>query len=373
MASKKATNSILNSFRAGTKQKLVVKNNNPTLSPSPIEAPTPDVHEEVATKELAQVTDAPATSGQLTPYRFKISEKKGKKALIRFRENLRRFYPNCPFTDEGLKLNDNPVLELYCYDPKTDIGYCRLASAKHDGPIFKNPKQLYACYNCSNQGNPDDVFVYSAEGDEDDGLELTAFLREIEILTPDQFSEQYLELFQDAVKNNVLLNSYAEAVEKKRTAKKQTKKGDPSAVQEIPGPPSNLTEQALVKEGVVLDEAKESPRRVTQKKRVDPPPNKADDKIVSQPGPLKKFKCEGATLVDLQVDESSLENSMATFVYQRTHVRLGDLPPESMERSTMCWSIFSHLLKTQPAALGEAIAKQHPGQSAEDILGLAKK
>ena len=297
----------------------------------------PPVQKEETPPAKVEEPDTPgqtAEPGQLIPYRFSISEEKGKKALVRFRENLRHFYPDCKLTD-GLRLNDNPVLELYCYDPKTEIGYCRLSSAKHDGPIFKSPKQLYETYNCSSQGHPNDVFVYSAEGDEDHGKELTAFLKEIEILTPDQFSAEYLELFQDAVRNNVLLNAYPNAIKQKRSAKKETKK-EAAEGQDDQAPPVTTN----------------------KKKRTGRPKTKTEEPAKS---PVKKLKPDTPPLiptglVSLQLDEQNFENSTATFTYQRQGVRLGDLPEESVERSTICWTVFSHLLSNAPETLAKVIS-----------------
>src|SRR5690606_27461533 len=95
-----------------------------------------------ASGDEADASDAPElvtdANGGIVPYRFTPSPEKGKKALVRFRETLKKYYSSCNLS-EGLSLRDNPVLELFCYDVESDVGYCRLASAKHDGPVFQNP------------------------------------------------------------------------------------------------------------------------------------------------------------------------------------------------------------------------------------------
>ena len=65
-----------------------------------------------------------------------------------------------------------------------------------------------------------DVFQYFAgtEGDPDDGVELTRFLSENEILTPANFAPEYLALFEE-VSKNPLLRGFEAALELKRSRK----------------------------------------------------------------------------------------------------------------------------------------------------------
>jgi hypothetical protein len=69
------------------------------------------------------------------------------------------------------------------------------------------------------------------------------------------------------------------------------------------------------------------------------------------------------TLVSLQLDEKNLDNSVAVFSYQSQEIRFGDLPPASLERASICWTLFSHLVANTPTPL------QIPqGITADDIL-----
>ena len=48
---------------------------------------------------------------------------------------------------------------------------------------------------------------------------------------------------------------------------------------------------------------------------------------------------------ELHIDTKNFENSKAVFTYQSEPIRLGDLGENSIERATMCWNIFGHILQ----------------------------
>ena len=79
-----------------------------------------------ATAAEAAAASTTVTRSKIQPYRFTTTDEKGSKALTRFRENLRQNYPDCFHLKDGLSMRDTPFLELYCYDPATENGYCRL-------------------------------------------------------------------------------------------------------------------------------------------------------------------------------------------------------------------------------------------------------
>ena len=133
---------------------------------APAKEPTPEPEEE---------PEASEDDTTLAPYPFFLSDEKGKKAAVRFRENFRKYYPQLGLA-EGLTLKDKPIMELYCYDHNTHVSYCRIWSKKHDGPFFANVDDLYTHYNLSKQGHPVDVFTYAGT-DEDRNMELGEFLK----------------------------------------------------------------------------------------------------------------------------------------------------------------------------------------------------
>lgn len=312
---------------------------------------------------------AAAAQTQLTPYRFSVTEEKGKKAMVRFRENLRKYYSACNLGD-ALWMRDNPILEIYCYDPDTGIGYCRLSSNKHDGPIFESPKQLYETYNCSSQGHPNDVFIYCCEGDEDHGMEMSKFLKEIEILKPDQFPEEYQQLFQESVRNNVLLAAYSAALEEKRSAKKssaettsdtaaQPAKKKRAATSRSKRPPKEAPPPAAAT-------AVEENPSATKKPKVAPPAESSSS--TPEPTLTTVLQLLPPSVESLQLDEDNLNDSTAVFSYQTQEVRLGDLPDGSIERASMCWNFFSHLIASRKTPLTIA-----PGATQDEILKAATK
>jgi hypothetical protein len=335
---------------------------------TPAEKANEPVKTEEKTLTNAPVAEEDDAQTQLTPYRFSVTVEKGKKALVRFRENLRKLYSACNLND-ALWMRDNPVLEVYCYDPETGIGYCRLTSNKHDGPLFESPKQLYETYNCSSQGHPNDVFIYNCEGDEDHGMELSKFLREIEILRPNQFPEEYQKFFQDSVKNNVLLAAYPAALEEKRSVKKSSEDDDSQPKSKSATPEAESDTKAKDQEETKKRTASTTHRKKRTKDRevegsaaarTKKSKTKKDDPAETS---LQLFPM---TLKSLELDEEILDNTTAVFSYQSQNLRLGDLPPDSIERASICWNIFSHLLSTRTTPL-----KLSPDVSPNDILRLA--
>lgn len=162
--------------------------------------------------------DGADTNQEFSVYPFFFSDGKGKKALVRFRESLRKHYSHCG-KNTGLTVLDDPYLQLFCYDPDTKLGYCRLYSKNYQGPIFPDPKSLYEVYNCSSQGHLNDIFYYNAPGDPDNGKELTSFLDKIQIVKPSSLPQAVIDVFEAGVKDNKMLAAYPEALEEKRKKK----------------------------------------------------------------------------------------------------------------------------------------------------------
>jgi len=398
-------------------------------TPAPPEIAVEKVVEVVTAQSVSEVSDVSSSiQSQLNPYRFAVTEEKGKKAMVRFRENLRNLYTNCNLND-ALWMRDNPMLEIYCYDPNTKIGYCRLISSKHDGPLFESPQQLYETYNCSSQGNCIDVFSYCCEGDEDHGMELTKFLQDIEILRLDQYAEEYQQLFRDLVSRNPLIAAYPTALTQKRSSRKSkpdsTSAETPEAqliqpaaqpiqyepAQHASGTTTTTTTATLAPDSVqTTDTPIENasppgvPAAAVKKKRAGRPkrakepeatPTDANPIITDattlpeddNPAPAKKSRVKKIAtlpaetvdnntivpenlmpvgLLNLDVDETNVENSTAVFSYRGQDVRLGDLPINSVERATMSWYTLAHFLSTRTTPL-----QFPPGMTVDDLLKLA--
>lgn len=330
---------------------------------------------------------------QLKVYSFTFSQEKGKKALVRFRENLRKYYSHCGLT-KGLGLRDEPYLQLFCYDPATDIGYCRLTSSVHDGPMFPSPKKLYETYNCSCQGHLNDIFLFYDPSDEDNGKELTRFLEEYEIIKPSDFSEEAKAAFTKLIEENKLLKAYDDALEEKRqkkaadsknnAEKKKVEGNNPGASQSLPpslkrnvSPISAATStnnDSVVSNG-------EGKEKTDEENASTKPAGQSEDQAKKKPGrpkgskgfesSLKRQKTESSgweiiptTVQSLDINDGNLDNVTANFTYRRNNVRFGDLPQESMEKSALCWNVFSFLLDESP---NESITIG-PNVKAEDFL-----
>ncbi len=99
---------------------------------------------------------------ELPPLEFPLD----KAACKRFCENLRERYGEMGLAS-GLHHKDEPILEVYCYDPDTDAGYCRISSAKHDGPLFASISSLYLHYNLTMDGYQNRFVDFGGETVED--------------------------------------------------------------------------------------------------------------------------------------------------------------------------------------------------------------
>jgi hypothetical protein len=154
----------------------------------------------------------------IIPYPFMLSDEKGKKAAVRFRENIRRYYNPDLNLSEGLTIKDQAILQLFSYDQDTDVGFCRIYSKTHDGPMFANVTDLYNTYNLSGQGHPQDVFQY-AGSDDDRGMELGEFLRQNEIRKSSELTPDQLARFEAAVSRNPMKLGFEAAVAAKKKKK----------------------------------------------------------------------------------------------------------------------------------------------------------
>lgn len=371
------------------------KKTDAVVAPAPVTAA-------VADQRLPTVEATPKVSlSQVQPYQFSISDEKGSKALTRFRENLRNNYPTCGHLRNGLMVRDAPFLQLYCYDPATDKGYCRLSSPKHTGPLFASLKSLYATYNCSSQGHITDVFLYCSDDatDEDNGIELTKFLSECEILHPNAFPVDYVNLFETEVANNPLLAAYDAAIESKRSRKAAI------AATQVKPPTSGAPGGGTIEGGegkkrvsiddggeeeAVDDESAASSVAAADKKKPGRPKGSksgpsAFKKHKKKPVTVSQTSDEAASAVsfvnaastvggggggvatkgifpfsinELSLDVNDMDNSVAVFTYKSEPMRFGDLPPESIERSAMSWTIYKHISEVNPGDSAEGNLKK---------------
>lgn len=313
---------------------------------------------------------------QIKVYQFSFSPEKGKKALVRFRENLRKYYSHCGLT-KGLGLRDEPSLQLFCYDPSTDIGYCRLVSSKHEGPMFPSPKKLYETYNCSSQGHLNDIFLYYDPSEEDNGKELTKFLEEYDIIKPTDLGEEAIAAFSKLIEENKLLKAYDDALEEKRQKKAadsknnaekkkvESKPSDPLAPSPTAALPVTQPKEKEKTEDETVTKNVANNGDLTKKKPGRPKGSKGFESSLKR----QKTECSGWEIIptsvqSLDINDGNLDNVTANFTYRRDHVRFGDLPQESMEKSALCWNVFSFLVDE----CGEEGLKIGPNVKAEDFL-----
>lgn len=276
---------------------------------------------------MSRIEDIPA-------YPFTMSEEKGRKAAVRFRENLRKYYNDLGLTD-GLMMKDQPILQLFCYDPKTEIAFCRIWSTKHAGPIFPNVTELYNTYNLSQQGHPKDVFMYAGT-DEDRGKELGVFLETIPILTAADFEPEQRALFEQAVESNPLLLRRDQALQEKKSHKPATTTKKPSPKKRPGRPKGGTTKRPSSKK-----RAKADPPSVPE---ATPAPT-TTPAVTSAPGAT-------ASVSDLKIG-NSLDDVSATITYRREGVQYSQLPAGSLERAALNWSLFTALLAENPDLAGE--------------------
>lgn len=322
----------------------------------------------MTTKESAG-NDQPPVS--VIPFCFAFTEDKGKQALIRFRDNLRKFYPECDYP-VGLKVRDQPVIQLFNYEADGSGGYCRLWSDGHHGPVFSSPKQLYETYNCSSQGYPVDTFVFSDVRDDDNGMEMTKFLATLEIRQKSELPGEFVTWADQQISTNPLLAHYTEAVKQKRLAKSSASSGKSStakaptaATKKRSVPKPSPAKQQSAKKKAKADAPKPPPVAAQPPAPPTPPVSgqapsgpsslvPALDPIYH--GPPVAGVSPGCRLIphavtSIKISHGELEDSVAEMSYGSAPVRLGDLPVLSVERSTICWHLFSHLVNNLQAPL----------------------
>lgn len=363
-------------------------------------------------------------NGELKIYSFGISSDKGRKALVRFRENLRKYFPQCGYS-KGLTIREEPVLQLFYYDSATEIGYCRLYSKQHEGPIFPNPKKLYETYNCSVQGHINEVFHYMGSPDDpDNGMELTKFLEKYDVES-DKISPETLKQLEHMVNSNKLLNTYSDALKEKKKNQESTRKNhavkrrfeetqndvaavsdsSPSAIEENVEPSPSKT--ATTDETSATTAAVTATTAATNNERADQADvslnesisDKQEDKKKKKPGRPKGSKgnapnvhtkrtkhqnagnttttssitnntygpiCQliPASIQSLDINDSDINNVSASFSYQSQNVRLGDLPLGCVERSALCWQVFSFVVFQK----SESGVRVDPNMTAEEFI-----
>jgi hypothetical protein len=361
-------------------------------------------------------------SSNVRIYSFTFSTEKGRKALVRFRENMRKYYAHCGLS-KGLGIRDEPYLQLFCYDPATGTGYCRLSSTSHEGPVFPSPKKLYETYNCSSQGHINDIFLYHEPTDSDHGMELIKFLETFAITKPDDFPDDVKTVFVNLVEENKLLKAYDEALEVKRQKKAADSKnnaekrkvlesshrttslnvttgggadvsataplGNETSVvttngnednQESVAPLDDVDQDSSLPRDLSLPRNSSSTRDVprdqanvtTNNNELDSSQSGNVGKSVNhtnsgasdpkkKPGrpkgskgaesSTKRHKTDAnvwelipASVQSVNIKDGNLDNVSASFSYQKHNVRFGDLPPDSVEKQAISWSVFSHLV-----------------------------
>lgn len=349
--------------------KTAVPTSTKSVPPSKIATPKPKA------AAPAPKVDEPAHIEDVTPYPFVMSEEKGRKAAVRFRENLRRHYTDLDLS-EGLTIKDQPILHLFCYDHDTEIAYCRLWSSKHNGPIFPSVTELYNAYNLSQQGHPQDVFIYAGT-DEDRGQELGAFLKVNQIRTVGELTPAQRKLFEDSVESNPIRIKSRDALDEKKkrkaaetNSKKRLHDGTTAADHEG----GDGTTTPVDESSALSNEVKKKPGRpkgsskegsATKRSR-----SRSSKSSTSTPKPSNVATIPTG-LTNVSFDASSaavtnLDDITATVHYRREQVRHADLPVDSIERAALNWAIFSKVVATHGNALGV-----DPTQDAEVVLQTA--
>lgn len=280
-------------------------------------------------------------TSELRPYFFAFTKDKGDKATVRFRDNLRKYYPETLKLNLGLTKNDEPVLQLFCYDDTTKISYCRLYSKTHDGPIFPSIEELYNCYNLSTNSTIKGMLAYAAVNDDDRGCELYDFLAKCEIIHADDLEPTQLAALKEAVASNGMINVFPTALEAKKRAKeeirvkqaetKKRKQADGNAQVTSTEP----REEAEFKTGEKATKAKTANEKAANAKTA-----KTTKVAKSKKSVEKSVEKSTGLVLGNQLDDVRLE------------LKFGDLPVGSMERRALCWDLLAQLVATEPNSLG---------------------
>lgn len=335
---------------------------------TPKREPTPEP------EEPEEVTPDAADDEDLVPYPFYLSEDKGKKAAVRFRENLRKYYPASLGLADGLTLRDKPTMELYCFDPDSQISYCRIWSKKHEGPFFANIVDLYTHYNLSKQGHPVDVFTYAGT-DDDRNRELSDFLKRNEINNPKDLTPKQREFFEQAVAANPMIAAYEEAIalKKKHKAEETTKKRAAEGSDKATSAPDDEDGSANKKRPGRPKGSRSASGGESSTKRSRTKSGSSDVQA--------RVSFVPTAMRDLQVDRADVFNTTVTLDYRASAVRFGDLAPGSVERNAVAWSIFADLVASDnglgikptmtPEALLNAALDGGPMEIGDDELAAA--